>query len=186
MKKLLSLLMLLIFAGVGNVWADTETFVLNKDDWSKDNEKTQNGITVSFTSVSYQNAGSDFNGYAKLTKTSSFVVSGSVEITGVTITYGSVNAKNLTPDSGSFSDENKTTWTGSSTSITFDNTSTSNADTRIEQIVVTYSSASPSTNLGAPDYTNGYIWDFTNISLTNISSDNNWNLNGSKYPKIRN
>lgn len=39
MKKLLSLLMLLIFAGVGNVWADTETTLVDFDFTNNDNDK---------------------------------------------------------------------------------------------------------------------------------------------------
>lgn len=133
-------LMLILTFGVGNTWADTQSF--NKDDFSSSTSSTKTPITVTFSAKTINNQQIRFNSGATVRFQSS-----AGNITSIAVTTNSTNAyiKDMgnTVTSGTWSGSGTSyAWTGSTTDITM----TAGAACRITTITVTYTAASCTTN----------------------------------------
>lgn len=193
MKKLLSLLTLLLFLG-GNAFADTEYTV------SLNNGATQTPSASTYFTVSgsYNTNYTGTYGGTTYTKGLKLDSSGKVTFTNtntatVTIVQSlstndnknvKFNGANLDVTSRVDDTTNKVgVYTISNVSAGSHTIEKGSGETGIlyVKVVETESSASPSADLGAPDYTNGYTWNFTNINLSNITVGGLWAQSGSKY-----
>lgn len=149
-KKLL--LMALMLVGAGSAWATEETFTFGSasgKDVSNTSAVTKGGVTVQVTQNGASNA-PNFNdaGDVRFQAGNKMSITSTGTITKVVITYTNATyAAKITQESfnvGTYSyTENATTgtWTGSTSSLEIINKATS--QTRISQIVVTYTGDGP-------------------------------------------
>ena len=199
-----------LLASAQSAWGDETTELFSADfttgTWSITTGQTTNGILFTFEESNF----SVSDGKLNMSKNADHKNYMAIKLTGVNgkvtvnIANGNSDArikyqfKEESSISG-FSSSNKPNMTESTAGkpSTFEYTMTGNGTdlvlylgrqgssyTAITAITVTTPSSAapdPSANLGAPDYTNGYTWDFTNLDLSNITVGGNWKLNGSKY-----
>jgi len=156
MLRLLSVLVLVLTFGVGNVWgADpTATFTAADQGWTGTSTKTQtiDGITFSFAGGTTNPTYYEANGL-RTYENCKITISSSYTIKKIVFTYSNSNngyLKNVTPATW---DSSTKAWTGSATSISFTvghSSGSSNGQVRITKIVVTYEGGCTGTKLGTP------------------------------------
>ena len=164
LASLICLCMLTI--GVGNVWADSQSF--NKSNFTSSASSTKTPITVTFsTTPTINNQQIRFSSGTKVTFTSS-----SGNITSIAVSTNSTNAyiKDMgkTVSSGKWSGSGTSySWSGDASSITM----TAGAACRITTMTVTYSAASCTSNPTVSAGSNSSVTATTaTVSCSGISS----------------
>ena len=151
--KLVTVLVLVLTIGVGNVWGATATFTASDQGWSGTSTKTQtvSGVTFSFaggtTNPTYY-AADGLRTYENCVIT----ISSTNTITGIVFTYTINNNGYLKSfNTGTWTSGTKT-WSGSATSINCTvghSSGTKNGQVRITSIVVTYTPSAASHTLSS-------------------------------------
>lgn len=166
MLKLVSVLVILLTIGSGNVWADSQSF--NKSNFTSSASSTKTPITVTFsTTPTINNQQIRFSSGTKVTFTSS-----SGNITSIAVSTNSSNAyiKDMgkTVSSGTWSGSGTSySWSGDASSITM----TAGAACRITTMTVTYSAASCTSNPTVSAGSNSSVTATTaTVSCSGISS----------------